>query len=166
MASPTSDNELSIMALLDVARRKALLVLLIAAGVTAAAGVYAYHRPVLYRAQALIGVESNARDVVQKTESAGRIQDQLLTIREVLLGRPVLEPVMERFRLYQKQSGKLSDQHYSDQDLEKMRGDVKITVETDDTFHLAYEGEDRQRVMDVTNAIASGFVGNLAQDRQ
>jgi polysaccharide chain length determinant protein (PEP-CTERM system associated) len=148
------------MALLDVARRKALWILLATAAVTAAAAVYAYRRPVLYRAQALIGVESNARDVVQKTEGAGRVQDQLLTIREVMLGRPVLEPVMEKFRLYQKQGGK-----FSDQDLEKMRADLKITVETDDTFHLSYEGEDRQRVMDVTNAIASGFVGNLAQDR-
>jgi succinoglycan biosynthesis transport protein ExoP len=160
MASPTN-NEVSIMALLDIARRKAWLILLVAFAATAAVGAYAYHRPVLYRAQALIGVESNARDVVQKTEGAGRIQDQLLTIREVLFSRPVLEPVMEKFRLYQKQDGK-----FSDQDLEKVRDDLKITVETDDTFHVSYEGEDRQRVTDVTNAVSNGFVGHLAQDRR
>jgi succinoglycan biosynthesis transport protein ExoP len=161
MPSPTSSNDFSIMALLDVARRKALLILLATATLTAAAAVYAYRRPVLYRAQALIGVESNARDVVQKTEGAGRVQDQLLTIREVMLGRPVLEPVMEKFHLYPKQGGK-----FSDQDIEKMRADLKITVETDDTFHLSYEGQGRERVMDVTNAIADGFVADLAQDRQ
>ncbi len=161
MASPAPGNEQSVMAVLNVVRRRALPILLIATAVTAAVAFYAYRRPVLYRAQALIGVESNARDVVQKTEGAGRVQDQLLTIREVLFSRPVLEPVMAKFDLYKKQAGK-----FSDQDLEKMRDDLKITVETDDTFHLAYEGEGRQRVMDVANAVANGFVGHLAQDRQ
>ena len=161
MASPTSSNEVSIMTFLNIARRRAWLVLLIAAAVTAGVAGYAYHRPVLYRAQSLIGVESNARDVVQKTEGAGRIQDQLLTIREVMLSRTVLEPVMDKFRLYKLQDGKASDR-----DLEKMRNDLKITVETDDTFHLSYEGEDRQRVTDVTNAVADGFVTHLAQGRR
>jgi polysaccharide biosynthesis transport protein len=161
MASPTRGNEVSLMTLLDVARRRAWLVLAIAAAVTGAVAMYTYHRPVLYRAQALLGVESNARDVVQKTEGAGRVQDQLLTIREVMFSRPVLEPVMENFHLYTKHA-----EGFSDTELEKMRQALKITVETDDTFHLAYEGEDRQRVTDVTNAVANGFVGNLAQDRQ
>lgn len=158
MAAAITGKELTIRSLLDLARRRAVLIAIVALLVTAAAAFYAYYRPVLYRAQALIGVESNTRDVVQKTEGTGRVQDQLLTIREILLGRAVLDPVMDKFHLYPKP--------FTDVDVDKMRVDLKITVETDDTFHLSYEGQDRQRVMDVTNAVAAGFVGQLAQNRQ
>jgi polysaccharide chain length determinant protein (PEP-CTERM system associated) len=161
MASATGGKDLTIKSMLDLARRRVLLIAVVTVVVTGAAAAYAYHRPVLFRALALIGVESNTRDVVQKTEGTGRVQDQLLAIRESMFSRPVLEPVMEKFHLYAKQGAT-----FSDQEVEKMRGDLKITVETDDTFHLSYEGQDRQRVMDVTNAVAEGFVGQLAQDRQ
>src|SRR5579871_2837678 len=160
MTSPTRQTEFTVANLLDVARRRILLVLSVAVAVTGAVTYYAYHRPVLYRAQALLGVQSNVRDVVQKTDGAARVQDQLLTIKEIAFGRPVLEPVMDKFGLYQKHDGK-----FSETDLEKMRAALKITVETDDTFHLSYEGEGRERVTDVTNAVANGFVGSLAEDR-
>jgi polysaccharide chain length determinant protein (PEP-CTERM system associated) len=146
MASSTGGKELSIRTLLGIARRRVLLIAAVAVSVTAAAGFFAYYRPVLFRAQALIGVESNTRET--------RVPDQLLTIREVMFSRPVLEPVMENFQLYGKN------------DIEKMRADLKITVEGDDSFHLSYEGQGRKKAMDVTNAIAAGFVGQLTQDRE
>src|SRR6266404_3103982 len=161
MASPTSGSDISIKTVLEVARRRIWLVLAATVLVSTAAAFYAYHQPVLYRAQALMGVESNARDFIQKTEGSARVQDQLLTIRQVLLSPQVLEPVMDNYRLYPKPGGK-----FADGDLEKMRTNVKITVETDDTFHLGYEGSDRQRVTDVTNALAHGFLEHLGENRK
>lgn len=150
MASPARGNEMSMQVLLKIARRRAWLILLVTVVVTAGVGAFAYYRPVLYKAQALIGIESNTRDVIQKTDGPGRVQDQLITIREGIYSKALLEPVMRR---------------YGVNDIEKFRNDLKITLETDDTFHLGYEGENRERVMNLVNDVANGFVGQLAQDR-
>src|SRR5438552_4488280 len=93
-------KEISVQGLLGMVRRRLLLVFIPMVALTVAVAFYAYRRPVLYRAQTLIGVESNTRDYIQRTEPNARVQDQLLTIRQVLLGRPVLEPVAANFHIF------------------------------------------------------------------
>ena len=100
MASVATGKDMSARALLEMVWTRKLLVLIPAMVVGLAVTVYIFRQPVLYRAQALIGVEANTVDYVQRPEVAARVQDQLLTIREVLLSRSVLEPVMQEFRLY------------------------------------------------------------------
>lgn len=160
MGSVTAGKEMSARALLELVRNRMLFVVIPALVVGLAVIAYTFWQPVLYRAQALLGVEANAANYIQRTEAAARVQDQLLTIREVLLSRAVLEPVMQEFRLYPSVSGKVSDA-----DLEKMRGTIKITVQSDDSFHVGFENRDRNVAMNVTNQIAERFVRQLADKR-
>ena len=161
MPSNGTGKELSALALLDIVRRRKWLVLIPAAVLLAAAGIYTVYQPPLYRAQALLGVEPGARSYVQTMDgSIARVQDQLLTIREVLFSRPVLEPVMRNFRLLPMPDGAISDT-----DLDRMRESIKITVEGDDSFHLAFEGRGRTQVMNVTNDLSERFIRRLASMR-
>lgn len=152
---------MSVQALLELVRNRKLFVLIPAVVLSLAVIAYTFSRPVMYRAQALLGVESNPRDYISRPEVAARVQDQLLTIREVLLGRAVLEPVMQEFRLYPSAGGKVSDA-----DLERMRASIKITVEGDDSFHVAFEGRERTLAMNVANQLSERFIRQLAGMRQ
>jgi polysaccharide chain length determinant protein (PEP-CTERM system associated) len=151
---------LSTRTLLQVAWRGKWLVLISTAAVTLAAVTYTVYHPVMYKAQALLGVEV-ARDYIQRQEAPTRVQDQLLTIREVLLSRPFLEPVMENYRLFHNDNGR-----FSDADLEKMRERIKITVDGDDSFHLGFESGDRYQVTSIANDLASRFIKQLSQTRE
>lgn len=161
MGSVTTGKEMSARALLELVRNRKLFVLIPALVVGLAVIAYTFLQPVRYRAQALLGVEANAANYIQRTEAATRVQDQLLTIREVLLSRAVLEPVMQEFRLYPSVNGKVSDA-----DLEKMRATIKITVEGDDSFRVGFENRDRAVAMNVANQISERFVRQLAEKRQ
>ena len=162
MPSNMTGKELSVLALLDIVRRRKWFVLIPAAVLLAAAGIYTIYQPPLYRAQALLGVEPGARAYVQTMDgSIARVQDQLLTIREVLYSRAVLDPVMQNFHLLPMPDGKISDT-----DLDRMRESIRITVEGDDSFHLAFEGRGRTQVMNVTNDLSERFIRRLANMRE
>ena len=162
MPSNGTGKEISVLALLDIVRRRKLYVLIPAAVLMIAVGIYTFYQPPLYRAQALLGVESGARNYVQTMDgSIARVQDQLLTIREVLFSRPVLEPVMRNFHLLPMPDGKISDT-----DLDRMRESIKITVEGDDSFHLVFEGRGRTQVMNVTNDLSERFIRRLSNMRE
>src|SRR5438552_16903899 len=109
MVSENGGKDLSVPALLDVVRRRKLFVFIPALLVTMAVAGYTYYRPVLYKAQTLMGVESSCRDLIQPDGLPMRVQDQLLTIREVLLSREVLDPVNASYRLYPTNGVKRSD---------------------------------------------------------
>src|SRR5258706_1214894 len=160
MGSVAGGKEMSGLALLQLLRSRKLFVLIPALAVCLAVTIYTFHQPVLYRAQALIGVETNTVDYIQRRESVTRVQDQLLTIREVLLNRAVLEPVMQEFRLYPSVGGKVSDA-----DLERMRATIKITVEGDDSFHVGFENRDRTVAMNVANQVSERLMRELADMR-
>jgi len=161
MPTNGTGKEISVLALLDVVMRRKMLVLIPAAVVTVAVGMYAFYKPVLYRAQTLLGVESDASSYVQATAGAtARVQDQLLAIREVLFSRPVLEPVIRNFHLLPVPGGPLSDA-----DLDRIREDIKITVEGDDSFHLGFEGQGQTQVMNVANDLSERFIRQLANVR-
>ncbi|OFW39492.1 MAG: hypothetical protein A3J28_14385 [Acidobacteria bacterium RIFCSPLOWO2_12_FULL_60_22] len=162
MPSDGTGKEISVLALLDIVMRRKLFVLIPAAVLIVAVGIYTVYQPPLYRAQALLGVEPGARNYVQTMDgSVARVQDQLLTIREVLFSRPVLEPVMRNFHLLPMPDGKISDT-----DLDRMRESIKITVEGSDSFHLAFEGRGRTQVMNVTNDLSERFIRRLANMRE
>ena len=162
MPSNGTGKELSVLALLDIVRRRKWFVLIPAAVLMVAVGIYTVYQPPLYRAQALIGVEPGARSYVQTMDgSIARVQDQLLTIREILFSRPVVEPVMRNFHLLPMPDGKISDT-----DLDRMRESIKITVEGDDSFHIAFEGRGRTQVMNVANDLSERFIRRLGNMRE
>ena len=65
MVSENGGKDLSVPALLDVVRRRKLFVFIPALLVTIAVAGYTYYRPVLYKAQTLMGVESSSRDLIK-----------------------------------------------------------------------------------------------------
>ena len=161
MPSNGTGKEISVVALWDLVMRRKLLVLIPTALLSVAVGIYAFAKPVLFRAQTLLGVESGANSYVQTPNGAtARVQDQLLIIREVLFSRPVLEPVIQNFHLLPMQDGKVSDA-----DLDHIREDIKITVEGNDSFRLEFEGRGQTQVMNVANDISERFVRQLASVR-
>src|ERR1017187_6421948 len=110
MPSNGTGKQISPLALMDVVMRRKMFVLIPAAVLMVAVAIYAFYKPVLYRAQTLLGVESGPSNYVQTTNgSAARVQDQLLAIREVLFSRSVLEPVIRNYHLRPMPDGKVSD---------------------------------------------------------
>ena len=161
MPSNGTGKEISVLAMWDLVMRRKLFVLIPAVVLSVAVGIYAFAKPVLYRAQTLLGVESGASSYVQSTNGASaRVQDQLLIIREVLFSRPVLEPVIQNFHLLPIPDGKVSDA-----DLDRIREDIKITVEGNDSFRLEFEGRGQTQVMNVANDLSERFIRQLANVR-
>ena len=161
MPSNGTGKEISVLALMDVVMSRKMFVLIPAAVLMVAVAIYAFYKPVLYRAQTLLGVESGPSNYVQTTNgSAARVQDQLLAIREVLFSRSVLEPVIRNYHLRPMPDGKVSDA-----DLDRIREDIKITVEGDDSFHLGFEGRGQTQVMNVANELSERFIRQLANVR-
>ncbi len=161
MPSNGTGKEISLLALWDLVMRRKMFVLIPTVVLSIAVGIYAFYKPVLYRARTLLGVESGASNYVQTTNGAtARVQDQLLIIREVLYSRAVLEPVIQKFNLLPKTDGKVSDP-----DLDRIREDIKITVEGNDSFRLEFEGRGQTQVMNVANDLSERFVRRLANVR-
>jgi capsular exopolysaccharide synthesis family protein len=60
----------------------------------------------------------------------------------------------------------MPDGTISDLDLDRMRESIRITVEGDDSFHLAFQGRGRTQVMNVTNDLSERFIRRLANMRE
>src|SRR5436190_24172320 len=83
--------------LLAVIRRRKLAISLPAILMALAFGAYAYYIPARYEAKALltIGSQTNSQSVQMPS-----VEEQLVAVREIVLGRPVIEKVMAEFDLY------------------------------------------------------------------
>jgi polysaccharide chain length determinant protein (PEP-CTERM system associated) len=148
---------------LHLLRRRAWLLIVPFAVVSAATAVWARWLPDLYRSETLIlVVPQRVPENYVKPTVTTRIEDRLNSITQQILSRTRLERVIQDFDLYKEEraEGIMEDV------VEGMRRDITIQVVQGDAFRVGYVGNDPRTVMRVTERLASLFIEENLRDRE
>lgn len=131
--------------LLAVIKRRKLAIALPALLLALAFGAYAYYLPARYEAKALLTLapQANSQNVQMPT-----VEEQLVAVREIVLGRPVVEKVMAEFNLYPPTGDAV----------EHVRSRIPIDVVSAKAFHVGFQAEDPELAANVANRLAGLFV--------
>ncbi len=125
-------------------------------------GVYKY-LPKEYRAKTviLVRVQKVAENYVRSTiiEPAA---SRLNTISQEILSRTRLEKIINEFNLYPDKINKLTTEEI----VEMMKEKIDVKVRKPDAFSISFEGTDPETVMNVTNKLASMFIGENLKFRE
>ena len=113
--------------------------------------------PKLYRCDSLLSYERQQINPARMApeQDNQRLRDTISTLSDVVISRNNLEGIIKQFDLYHE-----ARQHLPIEDvIDGMRGHIQITPsKRGDTFTVSFEGEDQDKVMKVTNALASKFI--------
>jgi polysaccharide chain length determinant protein (PEP-CTERM system associated) len=143
-------------------RRKVLLGA-IAAGVFAAGAAVVMGTPAVYTATAVVRVEPQrpSEEMVQRTVSSP-VEQRLLTVRQEMLARPVLQKAIEEMGLYPK----IVSERGMEAAVQRMRRDVELKVEGETAFELTYAAEDPQVAARVANRLPALFAEEALRVRR
>ena len=146
-----------------------LLAAVIALTGSAIAFVAVHYLPAVYRAEALILVDSQR--IPEKYVSAtvnGEVQDRLMTIRQQILSTTRLLKIIDSFGLYKEERKKMVQEEI----IEQMQRDVSIKLEKGWTrdrpgaFRVGYEGQNPALVTEVANQLANLFIEENLRARE
>jgi len=124
--------------------------------IMAAAALYAFSLPKMYRATTLVLVtpQKVPESFVRPTVTS-RIEDRLQSIRQEIMSRTRLEQVISEFKLYTEQAKPLS----LEENIEHMRKNILVEIKgKEGYFTISYIGKDPKTVTMVTNKLASLFI--------
>ncbi|WP_224249142.1 GumC family protein [Hyalangium gracile] len=143
-------------------RRKAL-VGAIAAAVFAVGAAVVMTRPSMYEASSVVRVEPQrpSEEMVQRTVSE-LIEQRLLTVRQELMARPVLEKAIQEMNLYPD----IVSEKGIEAAVAQMRKDLTIKVEGENAFELTYANRDPQVASQVANRLPAIFAEETLKLRQ
>jgi polysaccharide chain length determinant protein (PEP-CTERM system associated) len=160
---PHHNEESSFLRAFDVARRRRVLALGVFAAVVAAAVSFALYLPDLFRATAIVLVDRPVAESIARPAVAGELESRLHVIKQETLSRDRLTELITRFDLYPE----LRDNGAMETALERTRDDIQVELNGPEqvsgrtktvAFKLHYAGRSREKVADVTNAIATFYV--------
>src|SRR5215467_8817182 len=159
----TPGSAVSIFSLLEALRRRKFLIIAPAILLSVAAASYAYHQPNIYRAQALIAaVDPGAPEYLKEVAREPlNLQEHLWTIHEVLFSRDVLNEAAHELAKFKEVMGPIPDE-----EITALKSKLTVKVESGDTFHIFFEGQNPQEVMDVTNKAAESFLRRASAKHQ
>src|SRR5688572_3107164 len=161
--SPTTDDSLALR-VFEIFRRRALLAVAVFAMVIAAAVAFAMYLPDLYRSTALVLVERPISESIVRTPVSGELESRLYVIKQEILSRDRLNELIKRFNLYQEMRQRGAG---VEDVLTQARNDIivqpagpeQVTGRTKTvSFTLSYTSDSRDKVADVTNAVAAFYV--------
>jgi polysaccharide biosynthesis transport protein len=167
--SPTTDDSLALR-VFEIFRRRALLAIAIFAMVLAGAIAFALYLPDLYRGTALVLVERPISESIVRAPVSGELESRLYVIKQEILSRDRLYELIERFNLYPEMRQRAGVEEV----LTQARNDIivqpagpeQVTGRTKTvSFTLSYTGDSREKVADVTNAVAAFYVQQNDQMR-
>ena len=131
-------------------------------GVAAAFGVGRW-LPDEYRSEALIMVvPQRIPESYVKATVTERVEDRLAALSERTLSRSRLEQIIVDLNLYKD----VRHRETMEETLVRMRKDVKITLNRNDSFLVSYISHDAAEAQKVTERLASLFIQESAQDRE
>jgi polysaccharide chain length determinant protein (PEP-CTERM system associated) len=124
--------------------------------ILAAAILYAFSLPKMYRATTLILVTpQKVPDAFVRPTVTSRIEDRLQSIGQEIMSRTRLELVISEFKLYSEEAKSLSREEI----IELMRKNVQVEIRgKEGYFTISYIGRDPKVVTMVTNKLASLFI--------
>jgi polysaccharide chain length determinant protein (PEP-CTERM system associated) len=149
--------------LLQLLRRRAWLIVVPFAIISAATAVVSRVLPDKYRSETLIlVVPQRVPESYVRATVTTKIEDRLQSISQQILSRTRLERIVQDFDLYkaERETGILEDV------IEGMRRDITIQVVKGDAFRVSYVGGDARTVMRVTERLASLFIEENLRDRE
>ncbi|MDT4895742.1 MAG: protein tyrosine kinase modulator [Acidobacteriota bacterium] len=141
-------------------KRKWLIVLPMIAIATAVTWVV-LRLPDVYESSTLIVVKpSSIPEAVVPTQSEDALTRQLTSISQVVTSRSSLQPLVERYRLYEAERMRGEP---LESVVDRMRKDIKVELNTTrnditNGFNLSYRGRDPQTTQAVTAELASKYV--------
>jgi polysaccharide chain length determinant protein (PEP-CTERM system associated) len=160
--SSTTDDSMA-MRVAEILRRRWKLAAASFLAVLAAAGAFAVSLPDLYQSTALVLVERPVSESVVRAPVAGELESRLYVIKQEILSRDRLTALIKRFDLYPELRARASWEdvlHQARQDVlvepagpEQVSGRTKTVA-----FTLSYTGDSREKVAEVTNAVAAFYV--------
>jgi protein tyrosine kinase modulator len=149
-------------------KRKWLIVLPMIAIATAVSWVV-LRLPNIYESSTLIVVKpSSIPEAVVPTQSEDQLTRQLTSISQVVTSRSSLQPLVERYRLYEAE--RLRGEPLESV-IDRMRKDIKVELNTTrnditNGFNLSYRGRDPQTTQAVTAELASKYVNAQTESSQ
>jgi polysaccharide biosynthesis transport protein len=152
-------------------RRKWLALAAFALPLSAAIGIV-MSLPSVYKASAVVLVEGQqVPESIVKSTVTSRLETRLRTISQEVLSRARLEELVERFALYRELRGRVPP----DAVVERMRSDITVELKGVETmvrdgtviaFTVAYQGNDRAKVAEVANTLASYYLEGNTRARE
>jgi polysaccharide chain length determinant protein (PEP-CTERM system associated) len=149
--------------ILDVAKRRAWLIILPFVLIAAGTAVESKLTPNMYRSETVILVvpqripESYVRATV-----TSRIEDRLQSIGQQILSRTRLEGIINDLNLYAAARKSTVMENV----VEMMRKDIAIETVKGDAFKVSYVSGDPRAAMEVANRLASLFIEENRRDRE
>jgi polysaccharide chain length determinant protein (PEP-CTERM system associated) len=130
---------------------------------SAGAVVYAKRLPNEYRSETVIMlVPQRIPDSYVKTTVTGKIEDRLVTLREQILSRSRLERIVLDLDLYPELRRRVPMEDV----IQRMRGDIDITLEVKESFRVSYIARDARTAQRVAERLAALFIEENLKDRE
>jgi polysaccharide biosynthesis transport protein len=119
--------------------------------------------PSVYKSSVVVRVEPlrPSKELVQSTVDDA-IDQRLVTVRQQLMGRPVLQKAIEELNLYPEVVSK----NGIDAAIERMRTDLEVKVEGENAFELTYGYSDAQTAAKVASRLPELYADQELQVRQ
>jgi polysaccharide chain length determinant protein (PEP-CTERM system associated) len=129
------------------------------------AAVYAYTRtlPNKYRSETLVMIQpQRVREDLVRSASVENPADRIQTMTQQIMSRTRLEAIITDLNLYEpeRRRGLMEDV------VERMRGDVNVTVVRGDAFRISYVSGTPVTAMKVTERLARLFIDENLRDRE
>jgi len=162
LLSPTAEDSL-VLRVMEMLRRRKLIALTAFATIVAAAVSFALYLPDLYRATSLVLVERTISESAVRTPVSGELESRLYVIKQEILSRTRLIELIERFNLYPE----LRQRAGIEDVLTQARNDIIVQPAGPEqvngrlktvSFTLSYTSDNKEKVADVTNAVAAFYV--------
>ncbi len=119
--------------------------------------------PSVYKSSVVVRVEPLrlSKELVQNTVDEA-IDQRMYTVRQQLMGRPVLQKAIEELNLYPEVVSK----NGIDAAVERMRADLEVKVEGENAFELTYGYSDPQTAAKVANRLPEIYADQELKVRQ
>ncbi len=119
--------------------------------------------PAVYKSTVVVRVEPArpSRELIQNTVD-DPVDQHLKTVRQQLMGRPVLQKAIEELNLYPEVVSK----NGIDAAVERMRADLEVKVEGDNAFEMTFGASDPQTAAKVANRLPEIYAEQEVQLRQ
>jgi uncharacterized protein involved in exopolysaccharide biosynthesis len=143
-------------------QRKWVIVLpMIAIGV--AAVMYARELPDMFRSETtILIVPQRVPESYVRATVTSRIEDRLGSLRQQILSRGKLEPVIVEFKLYAKERATMPMEAV----VERMRQAVNVDIVRDDAFSIGYVSTDPVATKKVAERLANLFIEENLNERE
>lgn len=163
MAHVAEPQPLDVRDLLQIAWRRAWVLLLPVVVIGGASALLAKVLPSVYRSSSLIVVEKpRVGEQYVKTGVPTALEDRLAASKQEILSARRLEAIITELDLYRDERQRQD----IDQVVRRMRRAVDVEVKSPETFVIAYRGTDPATVQAVTNRLAALYVEENSRERE